>query len=1059
MSARQSIYDRLSEDIFGPADSQSEEILTSYPSDVYLTGILFPQNASMAGEDVDQLQAEGRRDVESQDVSRDEISLATVKRPASAGVSFVVTSEDKKAPVININFSAGTYEWKELPASPDGKESVGGAGSNSRWVRKPVTYLASSVALDFSNRDFGPTETQIPGLSLHIRTSPWKNGCLATVAMVNAQMPEPDYERTSYEELCFFQTSLRVSVEKGTRLCPRPVRGSAVDDDSAMAELIYRNVVDYAVGHTCSAEWPENEKGEVIFVETSWLPSSTVRTVKAEGAKEFSSLRDDSKGPVLGTGWLSSASGVSLVEGLRKLPELYEEWLKEQHSRKADLPPEYREQAQKHFDAAQIICRRIGDAIDLIERDECVENAFRLANRAIQVQRKWSETDEETALVWYPFQLAFILLSLQGIAEERHPDRQTVDLLWFPTGGGKTEAYLGLIAFTLFLRRLRSGDQGAGVAAIMRYTLRVLTLQQFQRAATLICVCDAMRQGEEMPHGIESDLGRIPFSLGLWVGGDATPNQFQDAEKALRNENETSRPDQLENCPKHKRKLIWGADQVTRQIHATCPDPSCKWHEEAALPIFTVDTDVYRECPSLVIGTIDKFAQIARYSKSGALFGLGRGEKYRQPDLIIQDELHLISGPLGTLAALYEIAIDRLCMRDQIQPKVIASTATIRQAAAQIKDLFGRETCLFPQPVLDATNSGFAIEDLDSPGRQYVGVTTAGRSAKFTLQAVTASLLGSAGMKAVPEEVRDDFWTLVTYFNSLRELGGALVLMQDDVPNSLRDYARRRKEIPRKIGAPLELTSRGTSSADIKEILASLETGWRETGSCDVLLASNMISVGVDVQRLGLMIVNGQPKSIAEYIQATSRVGRRHGGPGGLVVTLYNNAKARDRSHYETFRTWHQSLYREVEATSVTPFAPRARQRAIHATLIILARHLVVALKTQPMAAGQYSREIHGYAECIRERVENIDPDQAAETMEMVQDFVDMWVNDANEFRSYWNDYQPGASLMISAEKAAEIRARKGIYRGRARPTLNSMRNVEPGSAFILREQLGGVQE
>src|SRR5262245_37313824 len=268
----------------------------------------------------------------------------------------------------------------------------------------------------------------------------------------------------------------------------------------------------------------------------------------------------------------------------------------------------------------------------------------------------------------------------------------------------------------------------------------------------------------------------------------------------------------------------------------------------ARLPIWTIDEEIYRQAPSLLIGTVDKFAQIVRKPETRALFG--RGTTHFPPDLIIQDELHLISGPLGSMAGLYEIAIDELCRRDSVRPKVIGSTATIRRAEEQILALFDRGTYQFPAPGLDAGNSGFAVIDNESPGRLYVGVTTAGRSATYMLQAIVASLLQAAASPGASPMEQDHYWTLVTYFNSLRELGRALVLMQDDVPVSIGQFAARRGEQRRRIEAPAELTSR-VRSYEIRDMLERLNKPVSDPEAVDLLVASNMISVGLDIPGLG----------------------------------------------------------------------------------------------------------------------------------------------------------------------------------------------------------------
>lgn len=336
--------------------------------------------------------------------------------------------------------------------------------------------------------------------------------------------------------------------------------------------------------------------------------------------------------------------------------------------------------------------------------------------------------------------------------------------------------------------------------------------------------------------------------------------------------------------------------------------------------------------------------------------------------------------------------------------------------------------------------------DPDAPGRLYAGVTTAGRSAKFTLQAVAASLLQSAHGGTTDDHKRDPYWTLVSYFNSLRELGGALVLMQDDVNDSLALLAQRLNEMPRDPESIEELTSRRTQ-AEVREMLDRLATPVTK-GALDVVLATNMLSVGVDIPRLGLMMVNGQPKGIAEYIQATSRVGRS--GVPGLIVAVLNNAKARDRSHYENFPTWHETLYRDVEPTSVTPFAPRARDRALHAVLVALVRHLVGGMLDRPMLDDDAVDAAKELIDDILQRSTAIDPDEADDVKRELAICLETWKLRAPG--SYW-PRKGSSSLLQDAERAAMLRA-VGRLPGDAWPTLNSMRSVEASTRFRLAERL-----
>lgn len=1028
---------RLREDLIGPL--KEDEVLDGYPTDVYLSGILYPQKEDISQDQSERLQAEGGGATEPGDTAQDEVPLSTIKRPASAGISFSVTSDKKNE--ITIDISAARYE--KIPV----KTREGCAEGKNQWRRVALSSKLERVALTDKSMDLGSDKTGIDGLALHVRTTKLEqNKMLVTVAMINENQNPTEYERELSEARCFFQTGLKITCCMGTDFCERPLAATAMDSDTRTNALIYRHVKEFATGHTCSAGWQEHE-GTSSTVFTNWLPTQNVKAMSAEGVHEFRELSEQN---VLSTDWLAASKGAELIDGLSLLPKLYESWLQTLQQDADVLEGQLKQQAEEHLNKAHDIAKRIEGSISSIQSDEDVQLAFRLANQAIKMQRSWSNPSEEKPLKWRPFQLGFILLTLDSLASGIHPDRNVADLLWFPTGGGKTEAYLGLVAFTLFLRRLKWGDNGAGVACFMRYTLRLLTVQQFQRATTLICACEAIRTKFNNRHSSKS-LGEEQFSIGLWVGGDTTPNSHKQACDTVKDPTADSSPVQLKYCPMHQSsKLIWSLQGANGRVEARCSETDCLWHNQA-LPVWTVDEYIYELLPSLVIGTVDKFAQITRKKSTGKLFG--QNTPYRQPDLIIQDELHLISGPLGTMTGLYEIAIDKLCTNGDVRPKIVASTATIRQAHAQIRALFDRTTCLFPSPGLDSRNSGFAVEDFEDSGRLYLGVTTAGRSAKFTLQAVCASLLQSASSPQISDATRDDFWTQVTYFNSLRELGGALVLMQDDVIASVRDYASRRGEEPRAIKEIMELTSR-VSSSQIKEFLNQLEQPFGSDNVCDAVLASNMISVGVDVSRLGVMIVNGQPKGIAEYIQATSRVGRRRGGPGGLVVGLFNNAKARDRSHFETFRTWHMGLYRDVEATSVTPFAPRARDKALHATLVILARHLIPELNEKPLAVEENQELLTEFIDDIVNRAERIDEEEADNVRNQLELFLERWEAYALSLKQYWQDYNYKNSLLISAEKAAEIKARRGLYDGRAAPTPNSMRNVEASSLFILEEKL-----
>ena len=1047
---RDILLKRLERDLIGP--DKKNEVLASRPSDVYLTGILWPRQTQMGAEEDERLALSGGDDSDSGSSAEEgAISLAGLARPCTAGVSFAVRS-DQGCGEIAVKVAFARYKLVESTES--GTEHTNGKASKRprwEWHRKAHDIAVDPVALDeaswFVNLEqYGSP----PGVKLHVRTLPWEKGSLATVTLLNAAEPDKSEGRSGVEELTLFQVGVEVRSRLGTLFVARPSRRTILDEDDRSAELLYRNAHEFATGHTCSVRWKTcSDPATASMVGTSWIPSAKVPATSAVGHEVFDELRRKPNRNPLSARWLAGTEPTELKEGLEELPAAYGKWLGAQEDAVPSLPESLVAQARRNIRTCRKIQSRMSEGASRIAVDPSMAKAFRLANLAMASQHEWRRDKEQHgALEWRPFQLGFILLAAASVADRQHPEREIMDLLWFPTGGGKTEAYLALIALLAFYRRLSTGTRpnaGSGVAAVMRYTLRLLTTQQFARASAVLLACEAIRRGR-IPGAaaLGCNLGETPFSIGLWVGAEAVPNKVAEAAAALGGSPGRATPQQLVHCPACGKQLNWYHDYTKKEIRVRCQNPTCLLHDpRAPLPVWTVDEDVYRQRPTLLIGTIDKFAQIVRRKEVNELFGLDSG---RPPDLIIQDELHLISGSLGTIAGLYEVAIDRMFASRGARPKIIGSTATIRRASDQVSALFDRQTAQFPPSCLDAKDSGFAVVDSAAPGRLYTAITTAGRSAKFALQAVAASLLQSASGATNNNKVRDPYWTLVSYFNSLRELGGALVLMQDDVNDSIVGLARRRQEGRRQPELIEELTSRRTQ-AEVRDMLLRLESRAGTGGALDIVLATNMLSVGVDIPRLGLMLVNGQPKGIAEYIQATSRVGR--GNVAGLVVAVLNNSRPRDRSRYESFPTWHATLYRDVEPTSVTPFASRARDRALRAVLVALVRHLVPGMLDRPSLDDDSKNAARGLIQDIVKRAARIDPQETAVGAELVKHLGD-W--EFREPKSYWWR-KVRDSLLQDAERAATLRA-MGRMHGDAWPTLNNMRSIEPSTRFRLAEWL-----
>ncbi len=1026
----------LRRDLIGPQHGD-DEILSSRPGDQYMTGALFPQDAEAdASESDERASADGRDD------DPDEaVSMTAQRRPSSMGISFAV---DATEPRLLVTGSAGRYRraWE----TANGLTNQEGERKNERWVRSTVTLDTELTVRDGLHYVTGPGGLRWCVRGLRGQSPDGAERWQVTVVLSNMLKPCPG--RVEAEAATFFQAGFAVRPVTG-RLVPREVRRAVGDADTETNEVIYRHAREWAVGHTCGATWPEAV--DVGSVETAWLPQQRVTSMDERGHPIFRGMSRERLGDeklAFSADALGTAGTTEQLTGtLAVLADAYESWLDRQggaideHERTGALRADQVDTARRQLEAARSLARRIRSGVEILGEDATARRAFQLAQRAMVLQRRWTDG---SSLVWRPFQLGFQLLSLAGLARPGSDSsfaeqRATMDLLWFPTGGGKTEAYLALIAFVLFHRRLRqegSPDDGRGVAVLMRYTLRLLTVQQFERASRLVLACEWMRR--DANNRGDTSLGEEAFSIGLWVGRGATPNTVEEA----RREDGRLKARQLVRCPacRSDECLKWDAAPDSNRYIVESTGHTCPF-QGTGLPVHTIDEEIYAAAPSLLIGTIDKFAQIVRNERTHQILG---GGETQPPELIIQDELHLISGPLGTIAGLYESALDQLCTWNGLPPKVIGSTATIRRADDQVRALFRRKVAQFPPPVLDSHDSCFAVVDSSKPGRIYVGVTTAGRSPKFVLQAVCASLM--QGAYELPESVRDPYWTLVAYFNSLRELGGALVMMYDDVRDSISVYSRSHGQQARQIDEdPLELTSR-VGSDEIPGYLDELSIPYPAQRRASVL-ATNMLSVGVDIPRLGLMVVNGQPKSMAEYIQATSRVGRQ--SVAGLIVTVYNAGRARDRSHYEAFRTWHQALYREVEATSVTPFAPRARDRALHAAIVALARHRVDGMLDDPDLTDARRSDLEAMVDGIVARAADIDPEEKEGVSADAAAFLDTWQRRL-PLASYWNDRAPRESLLVGAETVAKGKAQEGAWNGAAIATPNSMREVEPEVQFQL---------
>lgn len=1072
---RSELLDALRLDLLGPTGlvGRPDEALFQPPSRWYLTGFLVPTEA-------DESQRSDPTSVDELDQAAEPAGIddnetpepAAARRsylPSSMGLSLLIPKGTNQL-TATVRYGDYTRFEKE-----EGEE-----GPAVEWRR---IAREETLALDLGDTIPSSGTNQVPngrGLEVvwSLRGIPdtGKVGGLpagtrsVSIFLVNRRVPSPDEVS---DEAFVFQAELELASENPLIARPNLRSLESNDWDERVADLQYRENCEFSVGHAVSTAAIVDD-GECRRVKTCWIPDAEVERVapaRIDGVElrmeELANLKD----------------GNDAKEKLGKFVTSYRDWIQEQASSAPTSPPRRKETSGELLKRAGMAADRIEAGIELLNDPYCLE-AFRLANKTMAAQgrrrlaRLLGKKPEDITAEWRPFQLAFLLMNLKGIAVSGEVDREIVDLLFFPTGGGKTEAYLGLAAFTLVLRRLRNpGITSAGVSVLMRYTLRLLTLDQLGRAAALICALELERQQDV------TKLGEWPFEIGLWVGMAATPNRmgrkgdnYRESARAktiaFQNDDRKASPIPLEECPwcgeKFKAssfRLLPNPDAPT-DLRVTCANRHCDFSRGNHLPILSVDEPIYRRLPCFIIATVDKFAAMPWTGEVGGFFGrVNRGdsegfygpcdatagrpltvERLLPPDLVIQDELHLISGPLGTMVGLYETALDELSsiMMDgkRIRPKIIASTATVRRAESQIRALFNRRKVdVFPPPGPDHRDSFFARthDATESNARQYVGIAAQGRSPKSILLRVYLTLL-AAGQKAFLEaggkknlnNPADAYMTLLGYFNSLRELGGARRLIEDEVRTQLTGRSRRKRVgevdglfLDRTIAYEVvELTSR-VSTDQVSEAKRRLEQPFHEKEHVDVAIATNMISVGLDITRLGLMVVFGQPKTSSEYIQATSRVGRDHEKPG-LVLTILNVNRPRDRSHYERFAAFHESFYRSVEATSVTPFSPRALDRGLAGTLVSLARQGHSPM-TPPRGATEILSElpqldfvIETLADRAMETHENSSSDEADRLRQNVReravDLLDEWSGIAKDLRD------AGGALQYQSEQGSAQR-------------------------------------
>ena len=1006
-------------------------------------------------------------------------------RPSSIAISFLLDCEIPER--LKVVFTGARY----VPLAVQ----VGGKDSRGFWVRRPVeatwepevSLLSGSVPGHHKERVllddtdgkelvvefFAVTRPQAPGQSL------------VTLGISNRSKGNAD-------QCGLFQVGLSVEAENDLGECgvlPYPeAQVTARDDEEESLNLLYRHHRTYAVGHGCAADWPdatEGASGNVGRVEAKVLPEYETRSVTPD--------IKDVDGNEVKVHMVPLAGLVDEDDGtasLGRLVEAYEEWISLKRTEADTLSGANKAAAERHLSLCEEMAGRMRVGLNRLVSDATVRRAFQLANLAMLQQQirqgtelrrpDWNKTTgrfefpspsdydllapPEGRGYWRPFQIAFILATLCSAVDPEDPDREVVDLLFFPTGGGKTEAYLGLIALTLYHRRLLDPND-SGTHVLMRYTLRLLTGQQFQRASSLMCAMEIERQKSP------EELGSEPFRIGIWVGANTTPNTNRQALAVLKaldkKKGDAVNQFVVIRCPWCSAQVgpvekppgsrsapgVIGYENVAQTVKIRCPDIRCDF--ASGLPVEVIDEEIYARPPSMLIATVDKFARLAWISETRSLFGIGEdGSRISSPPgLIIQDELHLISGPLGSMVGLYETLVEHLCT-GSAKPKIVSSTATIRRFDQQVLDLFARDrAAIFPPHGLEAAESFFASTARNEageplPGRRYMGVFAPGLGSHQTAQVRTYTALLQAakdGESSTEQGATDPWWTLMVFFLSMRELGTALSLLTQDIParfGVLRQRMGKKWNEMRNPWKSIELTGR-LDSEEVHRAVEDLSV--RQGGSerpVDVCLATNIIEVGVDIDRLSLLVLAGQPKTTSQYIQVSGRIGRRWWERPGLVVTVYGPTKPRDRSHYERFRSYHERLYAQVEPTSVTPFSPPSLERAAHALLIAYVR------QKQRMGSAATplpypDAEVKNATALLTQRVARVDPGEAQSLAKVLARRAREW---RTWQRSYWERQEDGSDyLMRRYGEYVDAQNRNTTW-----PVPNSLRNVDAECSTVI---------
>lgn len=963
--------------------TSGQEILIAAPTSRYGIGTLYPprlntgvektleeeQALVLEGQNLDENEPETKTNpsdliepTDDKEEVSEEAPIVRAPRPSALGFSFVIL---KKAKSVEIRIKGGRYE----------PFMVWVGGTSNKWWRR-IEIVSDPIRFDnpFSNEtkklsqqiSYGSIKLEI-GVVFN-RSKPSDPKQIVTCYLRNIST---DSSLDDLSRFVVFQTYLEAKIPRGT-LQEYPQSLGPPDKEDLSLKLLYSKHPIYAIGHGCGAKVENSFENTIIKSEI--LPQASVSAIGFN--------IEDKKGNAIELGMESLSRWDShTIIGIESMIASYKSWIEEQKTK--TIKDDFKQIASDHIQECEKFSRDIDEGWELVKNDTSVRRCFQWINQAMAFQQlayqaktrqivngdvKGQEPTQTTSNrppAWRGFQLGFLLANLTSIVDKNHPNSKLVDVIWIPTGGGKTEAYLAVAGFVILWQRLNSENKkNDGTAVLMRYTLRLLTAQQLQRVASLICALEVLRSQEK------ESLGTKRFVVGAWLGSTSSPNSRKDAIKRLKDFKNSRRsaelPFLLNRCPwcattlldsSQKGQRNYGYQEQTTngisRVQPFCLNPNCKF-STIGIPVYEVDEDIYKRPPSFLLGTVDKFAQLSWRSDVRSIFGIDKqGNRERPaPGLIIQDELHLITGPLGSLVGLYEAAIRILCEHDGgSSPKILAATATTRAYKKQIEGVFSRKTSrLVPPPGIDIGDSYFAHTDVKKPPRKYLGICSTGIPQFSRIQMRTiASVAHAVGSlrKDPNDNLSNYYWTNLVFFGSLRDLGSAKSLLATDLKGQQWNLYRytsthsgKNNEALtsyRNLYNTIELTSASTQSAS--DSLEKLQYSSIDKKCIDIALATSVIEVGVDVSRLGLLTIVHQPKTAASYIQVSGRVGRDEQGPG-LVLVLLSPSVSRDISHYERFISYHDRLYESVEPASVTPFTDASLDRGLRSVVAAIVRQI-----------------------------------------------------------------------------------------------------------------------